>query len=60
MITITNLTFSYIKGKKLFEKLSWKIEPGYIYGLLGKNGAGKTTLMKLISGLLKPDDGNIW
>ncbi len=57
MINITNLDFSYRKDRKLFEKLSWKIEPGYIYGLLGKNGAGKTTLMKLISGLLKPDSG---
>ncbi len=59
MITITNLDFSYRKNRKLFEKLSWKVASGYVYGLLGKNGAGKTTLMKLISGLLKPDSGMV-
>jgi general nucleoside transport system ATP-binding protein len=34
-------------------------ESGHIYGLLGENGAGKTTLMKILSGFLSPDSGEI-
>jgi ABC-2 type transport system ATP-binding protein len=60
MITVKNLCFSYAKTKKLFNGLSWEIEKGFIYGLLGKNGAGKTTLMKILSGLLFPDNGNVY
>ncbi len=57
MITLKNLEFSYSKTKKLFSGLSWEVEKGFVYGLLGKNGAGKTTLMKILSGLLYPDGG---
>jgi ABC-2 type transport system ATP-binding protein len=41
----------------LFEGLDLHLEPGNIYGLLGKNGAGKTTLLKLICGLRFPQAG---
>ena len=37
--------------KKLFSDLDLSLDPGNIYGLLGKNGAGKTTLLKIICGL---------
>ena len=59
MIKISNINFSYSKKQNLFNNLSWEVEPGFIYGLLGKNGAGKTTLLKLIVGLLKPNSGSI-
>ncbi len=36
-----------------------KIRPGEILGLLGENGAGKTTLMNILSGLYRPDEGEI-
>jgi ABC-2 type transport system ATP-binding protein len=39
--------------------VSFEIRPGEIYGLLGPNGAGKTTTMSMLSGLLRPDDGQI-
>jgi ABC-2 type transport system ATP-binding protein len=39
--------------------LSLRIEEGEIYGLLGPNGAGKSTTIKMISGLLRPDQGSI-
>ena len=45
--------------KTVLDDVSLKIEPGKIYGLLGKNGAGKTTLIKLINDLLTPTDGKI-
>lgn len=40
-------------------KINFQVEPGRIVGLLGANGSGKTTLMKLASGLLTPNAGEI-
>jgi ABC-2 type transport system ATP-binding protein len=39
--------------------VSFKIEPGDVIGLLGPNGAGKTTLMKILTGYLEPDSGDV-
>ncbi|MFT3704879.1 MAG: ABC transporter ATP-binding protein [Agriterribacter sp.] len=58
MISIKNLHFAY-KRKKVFTGLSLDLQPGYIYGLLGKNGTGKSTLLRNISGHLFPDSGSI-
>lgn len=58
MISIKDLHFAY-KRKKVFNGLSLDLEPGYIYGLLGRNGAGKSTLLRNISGHLFPDSGSI-
>ena len=59
MIQITDLSFGYKKKKLLYEGLSLTLEPGSIYGLLGKNGAGKSTLLKNLIGLLYPGKGSI-
>jgi ABC-2 type transport system ATP-binding protein len=59
MITINHLDFWYRRKEKLFEDLSLELEPGHIYGLLGKNGAGKTTLLKIMSGLSFPRGGDV-
>lgn len=67
MVEINNLSFVYPKtgfafyktGKEIFHDLSFSLEKGRVYGLLGKNGAGKSTLLHLISGLLTPKSGNI-
>src|SRR5574344_906850 len=67
MVEINNLSFVYPKtgfafyktGKEIFHDLSFSLETGRVYGLLGKNGAGKSTLLHLISGLLTPKNGNI-
>lgn len=58
MISIKDLHFAY-KRKKIFTGLSLELQPGYIYGLLGKNGMGKSTLLRNISGHLFPDSGSI-
>lgn len=59
MITIQNLNYHYQKRYPIFRDLALQLEPGNIYGLLGKNGAGKTTLLKLMTGLLFPKEGQI-
>ncbi|MDB5116037.1 MAG: transporter ATP-binding protein [Mucilaginibacter sp.] len=56
MIEISQLTFGYGK-QKLFDNLNLTLQPGHIYGLLGKNGAGKSTLLKNIAGLVFPWSG---
>lgn len=39
------------------DRLSFQVAPGEVYGLLGPNGAGKTTTLRMIIGLLSPDEG---
>ncbi len=42
------------------DSVSFGIRPGEIFGLLGPNGAGKTTIVKMISGLVRPDRGQVF
>ena len=57
MIQLQNIRFGYSPKHILFTDVSMTMEPGHIYGLLGKNGAGKTTLLKIMAGLLFPNSG---
>ena len=59
MIQINNLSKSYTRGKKVLDKINLEIKDGEIFGFLGPNGAGKTTTIKLITGILKIDEGDI-
>lgn len=59
MIEIRNVSKTYGKAKLAVDNLSLTIEPGHIYGFLGPNGAGKTTTIKMITGILEPDEGTI-
>lgn len=45
---------------RALQDVSLTVEAGSIHGLLGENGAGKTTLMKILSGYLRPDRGEIF
>ncbi len=58
MLTNQNVTKRY-GGKPAVYDLSMNLEPGHIYGLLGPNGSGKSTWMKMMSGLIVPDEGSI-
>jgi len=51
-----NKSFGAIRA---VDSVSFEVRPGEIYGLLGPNGAGKTTTISIISGLLKPDTGEV-
>ena len=57
-IVIENLTKMYGTQKAL-DNVSVKIQSGQITGLLGPNGAGKSTLMKIITGSIIPEEGNV-
>ncbi|RLJ00151.1 MAG: ABC transporter ATP-binding protein [Candidatus Aenigmatarchaeota archaeon] len=48
------------KKKKVLDNVDFEIKKGEIFGLLGSNGAGKTSLMKMISGLMETDEGEIF
>ncbi len=54
-----NLNKAYKKKCPVLENFNLEIPSGKIVGLLGPNGCGKSTLIKLISGLLQPDGGEI-
>ena len=60
MLQVKNLTYGYRKSaKKIFNDFSLALEPGRVYGLLGRNGAGKSTLIYLMTGLLTPEIGDV-
>ncbi len=60
MIKISNLSKSYSRGAvKAVDNLNLHVRPGEIFGFLGPNGAGKTTTIKMMVGLLNPDEGII-
>lgn len=59
MITIKNVSKSYDKKNKIIEKLDLEIKDGEIFGFLGPNGAGKSTTIKMITGILYIDEGDI-
>ena len=56
---IQNVSKSYDGKKKSVDGLSFDIKDGEIFGFLGPNGAGKTTTIKMITGILDIDQGDI-
>lgn len=58
MITVTNVGLRY-GDRKLFEDVNIKFTPGNCYGLIGANGAGKSTFLKILSGEIEPQTGDV-
>jgi ATP-binding cassette subfamily F protein uup len=58
LLRINNVSISF-GGPLLLDRAALQIEPGERIGLLGRNGSGKSTLMKMISGDIAPDQGDI-
>ena len=56
-IQVNNLTKSF-SGRKVINDLSFEVNKGEVFALLGHNGAGKSTTIDLILGLKCPDEGN--
>lgn len=58
ILKIENLNKSF-KGQKIVDNVSLEIQRNTVYGLLGPNGAGKSTTLKMMTGMLRPNAGNI-
>lgn len=60
-LQITGLSKRYAGSAERYavRELSFRVEKGQVLGLLGPNGAGKTTTLRMLMGLIKPDDGEI-
>ena len=57
-IEVRNLTKSF-DNKKIIDNISFKVEEGKILSIVGFSGSGKSTVLKLISGLIEKDSGEI-
>ncbi|MFB9278686.1 ATP-binding cassette domain-containing protein [Cohnella cellulosilytica] len=55
-----DLSFSYEDGKEVLKKINLEIPYGAIVGLKGPSGIGKSTLLNLLTGLLVPNEGNLY
>lgn len=58
MISTNNVSLRY-GGRKLFDDVNIKFTPGNCYGLIGANGAGKSTFLKILSGEIEPNTGDV-
>lgn len=58
LLVVENISKSYI-GVQALDDVSMVLKEGEIHSLVGENGSGKSTLVKIISGVVKPDKGNI-
>lgn len=58
LVSFSNVSKSYDK-KQALNQINLSIEKGKVIGLLGPNGSGKSTMIKLINGLLQPNEGEI-
>ena len=56
VIDVRNLTKDYGKGRGVFD-MSFRVEPGEVFGFLGSNGAGKTVTMRHLMGFIRPQKG---
>ena len=60
ILEVRNLTFAHDKNKNTLENVSFHLNKGEILAVLGNNGAGKSTLCRVITGILKSKEGNIF
>jgi ATP-binding cassette subfamily F protein uup len=58
LVSVKDLRIGY-RGPPLLDGVSCQIEPGERIGLLGRNGSGKTTFMRILSGQVQPDGGQV-
>ena len=58
IIELENISLSY-GDRPVLDNISFKINEGQIFGMLGPNGVGKSTIFNLITGLIKPNAGKI-
>jgi len=59
MLEVTRLSYSY-ENKKVLHEISFSLEKGKHYALIGASGSGKSTLLKLVYGLLDAEEGSVF
>ena len=63
-LSVRNLSMSYPNGNsedvEVLDNISFDVHEGELLGIVGPSGCGKTTLLKIIAGLLKPDEGQVF
>ncbi|MBN3553499.1 ABC transporter ATP-binding protein [Fictibacillus nanhaiensis] len=58
MLRVNNISKT-IEGSQVLDHVNITLEPGMIAGLVGRNGVGKSTLLRVIAGILDPDEGQV-
>ena len=58
ILSLKNISLSFQK-RQILQNISFEINQGEIFGMLGPNGVGKSTIFNLVTGLIKPDKGDI-
>jgi ATPase subunit of ABC transporter with duplicated ATPase domains len=58
MITVSNVSLAF-GNQLLFKEVDIKFTPGNCYGVIGANGAGKSTFLRILSGEIEPDTGEV-
>jgi ATPase subunit of ABC transporter with duplicated ATPase domains len=56
-VAVSNLAYAHPGGELLFSEVSFRLASGAHAGLVGANGVGKSTLLKILAGVLEPDEG---
>ncbi|MBH0172113.1 ABC transporter ATP-binding protein [Fictibacillus phosphorivorans] len=59
MLKVNNISKT-IEGSQVLDHVNITLEPGTIAGLVGRNGVGKSTLLRVIAGILDPDEGEVF
>ncbi|GHV75665.1 iron ABC transporter ATP-binding protein [Spirochaetia bacterium] len=59
LLEVRDISFAYEKGQDVFSAVSFTLEAGEIYTILGANGSGKSTLLACLMGMLRPQQGVI-
>ena len=58
LVTVQNITKRFGE-RAAVDRLSFTVRRGEVFALLGPNGAGKTTAVRMLAGIIRPDDGRI-
>jgi ABC-2 type transport system ATP-binding protein len=58
VVEVSHIVKSY-NGKKAVNDISFQVEPGEVFGLIGPNGAEKSTTIRMIMNIISPDSGSV-